>query len=133
MECKEDAWKSEQVFFWFPGELCGSVQGQVCLAVGTACREIFLAPSLLWSFHPDGDAGRKTSCKHICAGEVTKVCALLRDSLEISVPAHCGTLGMQLIPHEEGCRCHSCFIYRYLLIQMDNPKAKMSLSEAEPG
>lgn len=30
-------------------------------------------------------------------------------------------------------RCHSCFIYRNLVIQVHNPKAIMSFSEAEPG
>lgn len=30
-------------------------------------------------------------------------------------------------------RCHSCFIYRNLVIQVHKPKAIMSFSEAEPG
>lgn len=39
---------------------------------------------------------------------------------------------VEWLSHWEGYRCHRWFIYRYLLIQVDNPKAKMSLSEAEP-
>lgn len=61
----------------------------------------------------------------------------IRYSFQNSATARFGTLGIKLTSN--GCpryrthRCHSCFIYRYLVIQVDNPKAIMSLSEAEPG
>lgn len=35
-----------------------------------ACRTTCLATNWLWSFYPDGDGGRETSCKYLFPGKV---------------------------------------------------------------